>query len=671
MISSQNRFRLPRIHSFDLRRFSLFSRKPNISTRLSLGVYCLAGANGLGKSTYIAALNFALTGIVPEPGRRFASAEEYFKHSHEFSQNYFAGRIVEGDRRAAEVSVKFTLGDQFYHLVRGVFEPDQLRGLTIRHNNGNGRIFVDGEKLTAKGRLDTYQSRVSSDIGLESFEQFVFLQNYIFTFDERRHLLFWDHTVLEQVLYMTFGVSPKQAQRAEDLRRESERAGSLARNANWQAAQFKTKIQELESAIALSRTMPHDDEIDAESHYKALTANQVEVTKRLKKVDSALSDITVRIADLSAQLVALRGEYEREYSRRLQERADPRQHPVIKASIATQQCGVCGTTGDAVGRQIQDKLNADLCPLCASPIVPYRANRKLGSLQKLDEAISQKNLQLRDGINEKQRLSEERNVVDSELDTISARLDAFEKQNEAFLKELRVRSGSASELDGVLARYREQMAEYLAKKKTYYRRRDDKLRTRAVLQKKLIEGYASAEEQFVPMFKDLAENFLGLDLGIRLDASESAGVSMVLEVKDTARREVYQLSESQRFFIDIALRMALIQYMSDIQGKGCLLVDTPEGALDIAYESRAGDMFARFVAAGFQLIMTANINSSQLLLALAKRCGSEKMGISRMTEWTELSKVQLQEEGLFEKAYQTIQEARLGKPLPKRSSGRD
>lgn len=103
--------------------------------------------------------------------------------------------------------------------------------------------------------------------------------------------------------------------------------------------------------------------------------------------------------------------------------------------------------------------------------------------------------------------------------------------------------------------------------------------------------------------------------------------------------------------------MALIQHMSASDGKGCLAIDTPEGALDIAYESRAGDMFAQFVQAGFQLVMTANINSSQLLLSLARRCGTAKMSIDRMTQWAELSAVQKAEEALFEDAYTKIESA--------------
>jgi hypothetical protein len=53
--------------------------------------------------------------------------------------------------------------------------------------------------------------------------------------------------------------------------------------------------------------------------------------------------------------------------------------------------------------------------------------------------------------------------------------------------------------------------------------------------------------------------------------------------------------------------------------------------------------------------MTANINSSRLVRQLAARCGEQKMKVTRMTEWTELSEVQIEEENLFKEAYEEIE----------------
>jgi hypothetical protein len=42
---------------------------------------------------------------------------------------------------------------------------------------------------------------------------------------------------------------------------------------------------------------------------------------------------------------------------------------------------------------------------------------------------------------------------------------------------------------------------------------------------------------------------------------------------------------------------------------------------------------------------------------MAKRCGDNRMQFVRMTAWTTLSKVQQEEEGLFEKAFADIENA--------------
>ena len=68
-------------------------------------------------------------------------------------------------------------------------------------------------------------------------------------------------------------------------------------------------------------------------------------------------------------------------------------------------------------------------------------------------------------------------------------------------------------------------------------------------------------------------------------------------------------------------------------------------------------MLAKFALAGFQIIMTANINTSQLLIKLAGQCGRKRMRLVSMTPWVELSDVQVEEEGLFKKAFKSIENA--------------
>ena len=177
------------------------------------------------------------------------------------------------------------------------------------------------------------------------------------------------------------------------------------------------------------------------------------------------------------------------------------------------------------------------------------------------------------------------------------------------------------------------------------------------LLKRVELSYKEAETVFVPTFKNLAKSFIGLDLNIQPKRSDKT-IKLVLELNDTARTESFQLSESQRFFLDIALRMSLAIFLSNKEDGATMMVDTPEGSLDIAYESRVGNMFADYTTVYNQnLFMTANINASQLLISLAEKCGKNKMKFTRMLDWTDLSEIQKEGEHLFKKVYVNIENA--------------
>jgi hypothetical protein len=152
-------------------------------------VCCLAGANGIGKSTFVSAVNFAITGRIAEPGRRFESVEEYYRDTLTFTRAYFNGRILEAERDTAAVSVKFSIGDTEFNVTRRVAQPDELRELSVVHLHSKESV-VDGHSLTPEVRHEEYIRTVIEAARLDSFPQFVFLQLFLMTFDERRNLLF-------------------------------------------------------------------------------------------------------------------------------------------------------------------------------------------------------------------------------------------------------------------------------------------------------------------------------------------------------------------------------------------------------------------------------------------------------------------------------------------------
>ena len=121
----------PQIRRVELDQFSLYTQRPEIELEVGEGVLCLAGANGIGKSTFLSSVNYGLTGIVPLSEREFMSAVEYYKDGVRFSQAFFEGRIDEDDREGAQITIEFDIGKRTFELTRGLFEPNALRALSI------------------------------------------------------------------------------------------------------------------------------------------------------------------------------------------------------------------------------------------------------------------------------------------------------------------------------------------------------------------------------------------------------------------------------------------------------------------------------------------------------------------------------------------------------------
>jgi len=538
-LASRPKLNLPRIQSLALRHFSLYSIQPTVEIQLDKGVFCLAGANGLGKSTFLAAVNFALTGRVSDPNRTFLSIGEFYRHTEAFSTEFFDGRIDENDREYAEVALEMTVGTQTYRLTRGMFEPEELRLLEII--NEDGAPLAKAKNLKPRDLHDIYSKNLAVDIGLHSFEQYVFLQHFVFTFDERRHLLFWDAKVLERALYIAFGVDQKDAERADELRRDSEKADSLARNANWQATELRKKLEDLQRAIGGKSTT--DDSEDLRSEHENLVENTDDLERKAQGVENALKDTNLKISDLSARQASLRAEYEIEFSRRFQTQTAVEQSPVVAMSLAGDRCEVCGTEGTAVSAAIHRKLKNHQCPMCEQTITPA-SNKDMKTIQTLDQQISTIRASLADAIKQKVRLQKDSMEAQTKWSAARASLLKFEEKNAAALEAF-VRPKQTEGVDATMKRYRTQIEELLDKKKAQYDKRNERRKELTVLQKGLVDRYSQAEVEFVPSFTDLAQRFIGLDLDIRLETPQNLGVALLLEVKSSARRQFHQLSESQ------------------------------------------------------------------------------------------------------------------------------
>jgi len=649
-----------KIEKIIIRKFSLFSKNNSvveIQEEINNGVYCLAGANGLGKTTFLNIINYGLTGIVLKPNKEVFSPTEIIKFNKDYTQRYFKGRIKAKDYEKAEIEIHLTVNNRSFRIIRGFTNRDELRLFELyKVEDGKKISTIDTSKYSPVELNKEYEKTITNEIGIGKFEYFIFFQLYVLTFDENRRMLFWDKRASTSALSIAFNYDLSDTDRIIELKRDMEKLESNARNARWQATQINNTIQDL---INTQKKREENNWEDLKKQYDNLFSKVEETEETFKNIEVEYDTLLKRQNIINSEILQQKIKYKRLFSQYSEPRSKLLNNPYVILSKKENKCFLCGSSGHYIIENIERKLHLDKCPVCDTVLNEgddKEQDQLLKQIREVDIKISGKNSALEELIFETETKKAELERAEYNYYASKEALSEFEKENSNIIFD---KTGDKP-IDDLIEEYQKQFNRFDKDSKQFYKQRDKIRPEYENLLQKINLAYKEAEEYFVPLFKKFAKNFIGLDLNTSFK-KKGRDIVLYFELMGTARTESFQVSESQRFFLDIALRMALATYLSKENNEATILIDTPEGSLDIAYESRVGKMFADFVVDYNQnIMMTANINASQLLISLAEKCGEGKMQFRRMLEWTDLTEIQKEGEYLFEKVFKNIENALKG-----------
>lgn len=651
----QGKFNFLKLHKVILRNFSLYSKGGKafeVDEEINTGVYCLAGANGLGKTTFLNAINYGLTGIVLDSSNREVFIpNEIIKQNKKYTERYFKGRIKSEDEKKASIELLISISDKFIKITRGFLNREDIKELQYYQIiNGKKKTLLN--ELKSEEASERYNEAIIRETGFNSFDYFLFYQLYVLTFDENRRLLFWDRRASTTAMAIAFNEDPNDTEIVLGLKKEMEEFESYGRNARWQATQVKKEIDKLIETNKQNTTRS----------YAILENEYFELHKNIDNQENIYNEIKIEYDTLlkqqnivNSEILNLKVKYKKIFSQYSEPRSKLTQNPLIQIAKKENKCFVCGTHSHQAIESMERKMfTSSSCPVCDTPI--HNENKELQEnlmkqIKEIDKILHTKTNELEYLLRESETKKIEFDKAEIELNNLRIKLAKFESENSGVSFD---RTGNTP-IDGLISEYEKQYIKFDKQAKDYYSKRDKILPEYENLIKKVDKGFKEAKESFVPIFKQIARNFIGMELNI-IAQKQGRELLFVFDMKGTARTTSYQVSESQRFFLDIALRMALAIHLSNKQSPSTLLIDTPEGSLDIAYESRVGNMFAEFVTQYSQnILMTANINASQLLVSLAEKCKNQKMEFRRMLDWTDMNQIQKEGEHLFNNVYKTIE----------------
>lgn len=638
---------LPVIERLQIRNYGLYPGENHdgvFDIDLKPGLTVVLGANGLGKSTLVNILFRVLTGPwnVSLPDGKLGTTNLVAVALPPKSRSTFSARVNDAAREAV-ATIIFSVGARRFTVTRSLQKLDLVE------------FSVDGDP--ARTDEEELKNAVLAASAIATYGEWIFvLRTMVFFFEDRR-MLVWDPSAQRQLLRCLF-LEPAQARDWWTSERQILDLDSRMRN--LQAALSREEKEERKNR-SLSKAAPEvrAELTSKETLLQGASERQAKLIESIEELDEARRRHRLDALRAAEALHAAVHELERARLAAVEARyptADESMRYIFSRLMTDDVCGVCQTPGRHDKRaQMLHAIDTKHCVLCdatveslaGAPIdlsdervtalrarveeaaVTETAARHSMETSSADYTASQKslaelNVEAADLAADVEALVRQLPPDEQAARRQSDDITSLKKRVETMNADLQVMRESFA---GKLATYRRQIGEFSDQVKTAF---DE------------IAGGFLIEEvslSWTPMRVPLGQAGSG---GVELTPIEYPSFSVEMtgaNFSQVQRRDSpEQVSESQREFIDLAFRMALVRVGSQSQ-TSTIIIDAPESSLDAVFVNRAAKVLASFANANStnRLMVTSNLAAGKLIPAMLE--AAEDVPRARFERIVDLFKV--------------------------------
>jgi len=627
---------LPSLKKVQIKNFSLYPEAPDqeINYDFVEGINLVIGGNGVGKTTFLNIIKYALLGLykkeIDVKRREYKGTERRYDKRTNLPYDFFKSRSDETIvcEENAEVALWYSLGDISIKVKRDLFEPKiisasfhdgkkdtQLTGEPILQKDYDLSFSEKDKAAEAEKTLQgEYEKIVGKFSGFDFFDNLIFIVNEVLFFNESRKTIMWDKDV-QHTLSSKFLIDPEKDRAKEDLNRNGKYFDSLSRHKSEEGKAIRRMLEKFDGSDSSSneyKKLAEEIEIQKDemnSLYKSIE----EIHKERKIIEHKISAGSTAKNKIISEIESLNGKKlaeEKNLYADAYERITPKYIEYVEFLKSSSDCPLCN---QKVENSLYSKLvnNPDNCILCCKPIrkskdrgknidiLTASINDNINKLRNKEKDIISLEEDLRKLDTRFSKLSEKQNQAAVKLRKSEFEFQKFQSNNkESGDTEFKVMKQTLDELN-------KEKEENLKKSKIAY----DKARKIGIE----IDRQLTKKREFLSnIFDDFGGLFLGQTCSLVFeDPGDGKGKRYFPKINDKIRYSEEELSESQRFFIDQAFRMSLISLLNE--GESFFMCETPDSSLDISYEQNAAKIFLKYVENSNTLILTSNLNNSEFL----------------------------------------------------------
>lgn len=594
--------------------------RPGVDIELDQGLTLVLGANGLGKTTLVTMLYRLLSGTQDIPNLANSGAlggrSLEVRTRSRTEQATFADRVADGAREAA-ATLTVQIGEDEVRVHR------RLADLKLVEFEVAG---VDREPTEA-----IFQKELIRLSGLASFGDWILaLRHLVFYFEDRQALI-WDATAQRQLLRLLF-LPPEIS--ADWSRREREvlELDSLVRNLQYGLNKETKRLSRV------TATLSNADEV--RQSLGLLLEVQAHEQEVLENATDELGALAARRSE--ARLASLTADQNRESAYKAVERlelqaitasfpdASATARYLLSQIMSETRCLTCGHDVPSFREELEARLRRDSCVVCGTDVErgpnerahhPRLLSRARTSAKKLDVQAEQAG-------QSRLAVEQEHSVALQRLSELTASTSARAVEIDELIKQLPPEEREVHEQRDALSLMRanvEVRREELNLKRGEFAAFVSSVNARIAQQKDAIkmafDGYAKG---FLVEDCELAWQPRKSRVGETGELVEFAAFELAMSgasfESSTRRSGPSQVSESQREFIDLSFRMALMDVATSFGGS--LVIDAPESSLDAVFVKRAARVLTTFADRDDnRLIVTSNLIDGDLIPSLLRNSG--------------------------------------------------
>lgn len=618
------RIYLPELLSINIKNYTLYPNGLDYTFDFVKGVNLVLGGNGMGKTTFVNIIRYAILGLYKKPfGYTRTYQGNIIEKRQLFPQKYFSNRMDDSIHTDASptVSISMKINNVAVELVR------DLSSITLLQLKVNG-IELSGslinqfnyEKLSDAAKKDTlpykYEEIIKTNTNLE-FDDLIFFVNEVLFFGEDHKTILWNDgdffPDVQSELFNKYFNDPDLDKKRQEAIRKAKYFDSLSRHSSEDMRAINKVLSKMKDTPVTDHSTNNKEntaliliglreklaEMDAK--LAAIQKERASKSQEISLLQNEINKISLSANDIDKQLKQI----EEKLNNHIWETLHPSYHVFIKNIQLNHICPMCNKPTDDLVEKVANDSN--ICFACGASI---NENTEIDTrLKNSFDEISIHRKTLYQSINSKKRTIQniEQQVIslDSEFSNTELKRRTILQQ----VRELEYENAMSDNSQNSIQPFLDEVNRLTLQKEAYQKQRDEQYNIVTSISNEIEDVITANVHVFSSIFAQYAGKFLGVPCELTYIKQAGDNNKRFYPVIDgKVRFYEEEMSESQRFFVDHSFRMSILTFF--YRTPSFYIVETPDSSLDISYERNAASVFAEFLKKPNSLIITSNLNNS-------------------------------------------------------------